>query len=123
MKIPKYGFAVLFGLALLLFTGYLLADTFLIKRVYVTAAEEPAAQAIELQTAEETETIAILAEESEAAEEPVPNEPVTTDTTYSDGNISVELKTYRLYETTVYVADVQLSSADYLRTAFAENSY
>lgn len=123
MKIPKYGFAVLFGLALLLFTGYLLADTFLIKRVYVTAAEEPAAQAIELQTAEETETIAILAEESEAAEESVPNEPVATDTTYSDGNISVELKTYRLYETTVYVADVQLSSADYLRTAFAENSY
>ena len=118
MKIPKYGFAVLFGLALVLFTGYLLADTFLIKRVYVTAEEVPAAQAIELQTAEETETIAILAEESEAAEE-----PVATDTTYSDGNISVELKTYRLYETTVYVADVQLSSADYLRTAFAENSY
>ena len=123
MKIPKYGFAVLFGLALLLFTGYLLADTFLIKRVYATAASESDTKASAIQTAEETETIAIVAEESEAAEEPIPNEPVTTDTTYSDGNITVQLSAYRLYETTVYVADVQLSSADYLKTALAENSY
>ncbi len=122
MKIPKYGFAVLFGLALLLFTGYLLADTFLIRRVYATAGEEPAAQTIELQTAETTEEIAIVTAEP-ASKEPSAAEPVTTDTTYSDGNISVELKTYRLYETTVYVADVQLSSAEYLKTAFAENSY
>lgn len=122
MKIPKYGFATLFGLALLLFTGYLLADTFLIRRVYATAGEEPAAQTIELQTAETTEEIAIVTAEP-ASTEPSAAEPVTTDTTYSDGNISVELKTYRLYETTVYVADVQLSSAEYLKTAFAENSY
>ena len=122
MKIPKYGFAVLFGLALLLFTGYLLADTFLIRRVYATAGEEPAAQTIELQTAETAEEIAIAMAEP-ASKEPSAAEPVTTDTTYSDGNISVELKTYRLYETTVYVADVQLSSAEYLKTAFAENSY
>ncbi len=131
MKIPKYGFAVLFGLALLLFTGYLLADTFLIKRVYSVATDASAAQAVRVGTEEQTETIAIVAAEPEAEEaseeEPAPAavsaEPVMTDTTYSDGNISVELQTYRLLETTVYVADVRLSSADYLRTALAENSY
>ena len=126
MKIPRYGFAVLFGLALLLFTGYLLADTFLIKRVYSVAAE-PASQTAAAQTAAESDEIVIVASEEEAAAEPVDSspaaEPVTTDTTYSDENISVQLSTYRLYETTVYVADVQLSSADYLKTAFAENSY
>ena len=122
MKIPRYGFAVLFGLALLLFTGYLLADTFLIRRVYA-AAEDPAAQTAVLQTAEEPETIAIASAEPEPAEPARTAEPVTTDTTYSDENISVQLSTYRLYETTVYVADVQLSSADYLRTALSENSY
>lgn len=121
MKIPKYGFAVLFGLALLLFTGYLLADTFLIRRVYAAAAQETTAQAIVSDPAEESEEIAIVTAES--TETPQPAEAVTTDTTYSDENISVELKTYRLYETTVYVADVRLSSADYLKTAFAENSY
>jgi hypothetical protein len=123
MKIPKYGFAVLFGLALLLFTGYLLADTFLIKRVYMTVASESDTNAAVIRTAEETETVAIAADDGEAAEGPVPGVPVTTDTTYSDGNISVTLTTYRLLETTVYVADVQLSSAEYLKTAFAENSY
>ena len=123
MKIPKYGFAVLFGLVLLLFTGYLLADTFLIRRVYATAAEESGAQAVSIQTAEETDTIAIVTEESEAAEEPISNEPVTTDTTYSDENISVTLTTYRLLETTIYVADVEIASPEYLKTALAENSY
>ena len=49
--------------------------------------------------------------------------PVSTETTYSDGNISIELSTYRLLETTVYVADVQLSSSAYLRTAFADSTY
>lgn len=120
MKIPRYGFAVLFGLALLLFTGYLLADTFLIKRVYSVAAE-PAAQTAAIQTAAEPDEIVIVA--SEPVDPSPASEPVTTDTTYSDENISVQLSTYRLYETTVYVADVQLSSADYLKTAFAENSY
>ena len=123
MKIPKYGFAVLFGLVLLLFTGYLLADTFLIRRVYATAAEESGAQAVSIQTAEETDTIAIVTEESEAAEEPISTEPVTTDTTYSDENISVTLTTYRLLETTIYVADVEIASPEYLKTALAENSY
>ena len=127
MKIPRYGFAVLFGLALLAFTGYLLADTFLIKRVYSTAAEEPAAQTVSMQAAEESDEIAIVTAAPDAASptaEPAQAaEPVTTDTTYSDGNISVQLSTYRLSETTVYVADVRLSSADYLRTALAENSY
>ena len=121
MKIPKYGFAVLFGLALLLFTGYLLADTFLIRRVYAAAAQETAAQAIVSDPAEESGEIAIVT--TEPTETPQPAEAVTTDTTYSDENISVALQTYRLYDTTVYVADVRLSSADYLKTAFAENSY
>lgn len=127
MKIPRYGFAVLFGLALLAFTGYLLADTFLIKRVYSTAAEEPATQTVSTQAVEESDEIAIVTAAPDAASptaEPAQAaEPVTTDTTYSDGNISVQLSTYRLSETTVYVADVRLSSADYLRTALAENSY
>lgn len=42
---------------------------------------------------------------------------------YSDGNISIVISEERVGDTTVYVADVTLSSADYLRTAFAENTY
>lgn len=46
-----------------------------------------------------------------------------TDTSYSDGNISVNLTAKTVNETQIYVADVTLSSADYLKTALAQNSY
>ena len=46
-----------------------------------------------------------------------------TDTSYSDGNISVNLTKKTVNETQIYVADVTLSSADYLKTALAQNSY
>ena len=43
-----------------------------------------------------------------------------TDTSYSDGNISVNLTKKTVNETQTYVT---LSSADYLKTALAQNSY
>ncbi|KXT87059.1 phosphodiester glycosidase family protein [Streptococcus oralis] len=46
-----------------------------------------------------------------------------TDTSYSDGNISVTLTEKTVNETQVYVADVTLSSSDYLKTALAQSSY
>lgn len=44
-------------------------------------------------------------------------------TTYSDDNIQITLTEYRENDTTVYVADVVLSSPEYLQTAFAQSSY
>ncbi|AHZ47691.1 exopolysaccharide biosynthesis protein [Streptococcus sp. VT 162] len=46
-----------------------------------------------------------------------------TDTSYSDGNISVNLTEKTVNETQVYVADINLSSSNYLKTALAQNSY
>ena len=46
-----------------------------------------------------------------------------TDTSYSDENISINLTEKTVNETQIYVADVTLSSADYLKTALAQNSY
>lgn len=42
---------------------------------------------------------------------------------YSDGNISISIEEYTYNDTQIYVADVQLSSVDYLYAAFAENIY
>ena len=44
-------------------------------------------------------------------------------TSYQNDNVSITLNTYRVNDTTVYVADVTLSSAQYLKTAFANNTY
>ncbi len=117
MRIKNRLFGILFGLALLGFTAYLLADTFLIERRYAVA-ETPSQRtedAAEAEAAPEAEA----ASEAEAA----PAAVETTDSSYTDGNISVTLTEYRLYDTTVHVADVQLLCADYLKTALAENTY
>lgn len=47
----------------------------------------------------------------------------STDTTYSDGNITVTLKEFRENDSTIYVADVQLTDSSYLKTALAQGSY
>lgn len=43
--------------------------------------------------------------------------------TYSDGNITIAITEYRIHDTTVYAADITLSSPEYLKTAFAQNAY
>lgn len=47
----------------------------------------------------------------------------TTGTSYKDENISINLTETTVNNTQVYVADFTLSSAEYLKTAFAQNSY
>ena len=49
--------------------------------------------------------------------------PDSSENAYEDGNISIEISEYRVGDTNVYVADVTLSSAEYLKTAFAGNVY
>ena len=43
--------------------------------------------------------------------------------TYEDENAKITLTQYEASDTTIYVADVQLTSAEYLKTAFAEDTY
>ncbi|WP_048788233.1 MULTISPECIES: HisA/HisF-related TIM barrel protein [Streptococcus] len=46
-----------------------------------------------------------------------------TDTTYKDDNMDIKITTGKTSDTTYYVADIKLSSADYLKTALAQNTY
>lgn len=48
---------------------------------------------------------------------------VSDDTCFYDGNIDITLTAYRRHDTDIYVADVILSSPEYLKTAFAKDSY
>ncbi len=140
MKRTKHLFAILYGFLLFAFTAYVLLDTFVIVRKYASAEdEEPAAQAIEvIPLTAETEsddtnapasdaesvvsnTVELVQAQTSALSEAV--ETISTDTSYQDENISVQLAQYRISNTTVYVADVQLASAEFLKTAFADNTY
>ena len=47
----------------------------------------------------------------------------SSDTKYEDDNIKIEIKEYRENNTTIYVADVEVNDSNYLRTAFAKDTY
>ena len=55
--------------------------------------------------------------------QPQYSDPVITENTYSDSNIQINITSYREYDTDIYVADITVSSLEYLRTALADNSY
>lgn len=100
----KHWWGMISSVILIAFTGYMLMDTFLLTKVYVVADDKK-----ENKSDNDTEN-----EQQEA---------VSTGTTYSDDNIQITLTEYRENDTTVYVADVALSSPEYLQTAFAQSSY
>ena len=82
------------------------------------AAEESPAKSADT-SASGSET---AAPETETVTEP-PVEFVNSDTVYQDENIRIAISEYTENDTAVYVADVQLSSAEYLKTAFANDTF
>ena len=117
MRSRKRVFLPTFLCALLLFTVYVLLDTFVIER-RLEAVTGP--QTVSAPVEDKTDTPVAL----RLAASPEENaETVITENSYHDGNISVEITEERVGDTTVYVADVRLASADHLKTAFADNTY
>jgi len=136
-------FGLLYGIILTAFTAYALLDTFVIPRTYavvssqastvsttavsggtVTASSKTADPSSSSSAANAASASSDSSESSTAEESStVSSDPVVTDTTYSDGNISITITTERYENTNVYVANVTLSSAEYLRTALAQGTY
>ena len=119
MKNRKRVFLPAFLCALLIFTVYVLLDTFVIERRMEVVTEPQTVNAQRGGEAETTVSLPLAA----SLEEKETVEPVVTENSYYDENISIEITEERIGDTTVYVADVQLASAEYLKTAFADNTY
>ena len=111
------------------FTLYAALDTFVIEHSYsvieAQATAEPTAGIVsEDNTAVEITPTASTAENIAASSLPAATmSAVTTENSYSDGNVSITIEEIRAYDSTVYVADVVLSSPEYLQTAFANSVY
>ena len=97
MKVNKY--TIIFTSLLLLFTVYVLLDTFVIVRKY--------------------DTVSISETENNLSTGSVES----NDNYYKDDNIEISITKTREYDTTIYIADIKLSDASLLRRAFANNSY
>lgn len=105
-------------LALTLFTTYVIMDTFVITRVYSAAQSETEETML---PEEDLDSDSVETDESPLRKETT--ETVITSDSYSDGNISITLDEYTAYDTTVHVAEVNVRSAEYLKTAFAQDAY
>ena len=68
------------------------------------------------------QTVKATTTDTKAAEQAAAT-ATTTDTSYSDDNIQVSLTEKTVENTQVYIADITVSSSDYLKTALAQNTY
>lgn len=129
MKLKKHLFVILYSLALIAFTVYLVLDTFVIVRVYEPSTPSESTPSFTLPPSptepEETPDESDLTDESSPDETDIPviTEPIITENSYKDNDISIELVEYFAYDTVIYVADIRLSSPEFLKTALAKDQY
>ena len=111
MMLRRHWWAILYSLFLVAFTAYLVMDTFVISRVYAVVSEDSPGSGGTAGSGE--------AQEKEAASDPA---AVVSESSYRDENITITVTEYREHDTSIYVADIVLSSPEYLQTAFAQNA-
>ena len=100
----RYAYASIFGLLLTASFSYSMLKTFVIAETISTVSSTNSSSNAEAASkAAETATV--------------------TDTSYSDDNITVTLTEKTVSNTQVYISDVTVSSSEYLKTAFAQNTY
>ncbi|MDD3394334.1 MAG: phosphodiester glycosidase family protein [Anaerotignum sp.] len=131
----KYVWALIYGLMLTAFTFYVVMNTFVITKVYSAVpsqtnetgnASSQKLESIQEEVSSKSENSEPLSSESNVNENDtalLTQSPVVTENSYSDPNISITITEDRVYDTSVYVAEVYVSSGEYLKTALAQNSY
>ena len=100
----RYAYASVFGLLLTGSFSYSMLKTFVLAETISTVAT----------TSTSTNT---------ATASQVAKTATVTGSSYKDDNISINLTETTVNNTQVYIADVTVSSSDYLKTAFAQNVY
>lgn len=97
-------FPILYGMLLVMFTAYVALDTFVLTRVYSTADEGASERIV-------------------SGVQPTSEPAKVSERAYEDANIRLTITESREYSTTIYVADVTLTSPTLLKTALAQGLY
>lgn len=153
-----FRWAIFYTITLVLFTSYVLLDTFVIPRGIAignastaTQSSSSSSAAVSLSDSSVNSTTSLSGESNTAATsartdasssaagsdsasstgsstssssaESDAGSAVITDTSYKDSNIQITIETIREYNTDIYIADIQLSSYEYLKTALAKNTF
>ena len=110
---------------ILLWSLWTLLDAFVIPRDIITAADIVVETAPEGETSEDDTDPGTLSEADREEEERIRllTDPVITDTSYNNGEVSIEIRYMRTLYTDIYIADVVTDDPAYLKTALAEGSF
>ncbi len=149
----KYLWAICYGFALTAFTAYITLDTFVLSDTYQTDTTQMNTSIFENISGSSVESESVDTEisgvddsneqssahrrsDSHGSTQKYYGEENNDDAdisssesslgennSYSDDNISITLTEYYENNTKIYVADVMLTSAEYLKTAFADDTY
>ncbi|MHC1722700.1 MAG: phosphodiester glycosidase family protein [Aminipila sp.] len=104
-KNPPYWWAITYGIILISFTVFVLLNTFVIKSTQIPNVVTQISSDKNQSTASGQSSV------------------TNSESAYKDDHISINVTQQRVQNTTVYIADIQVSSVDYLKSAFADNSY
>ncbi len=123
----KNRFTLIYGVVLTCFTLYMVLDTFVLSSAYSSAEEANLEMfASEEDSSDETDESDEENDDSKSEDTSTSDSVVASDTilgTYESDEATITVSEYTYEGTEVYVADVTLSSAQYLKTAFAEDTY
>lgn len=115
-KKPPYWWTITYGTFLIIFTIFVLLNTFVIKSTQIPNIKNSGVYSNNnIQTKLNAESKKDTAESKSTVSE--------SDSSYKDDNIYIKVTQQRIHNTTVYLADIQVSSVAYLKSAFAANSY
>ena len=143
----KHLWAIFFSAALIAFTVYIALDTFVLSTGYAAATDMNTEMFSDVsdssQTTIPTESSALADDNNNSSSSKhkgksssdssdngssnlIDNDLLSTysdENTYVTDNYTITLTEYYQYDTKIYVADVTLSSAQYLKTALANDTY
>ncbi|MCR5397034.1 MAG: phosphodiester glycosidase family protein [Lachnospiraceae bacterium] len=131
----KNRFTLIYGVVLTCFTLYMVLDTFVLSSAYSSAeeanlemfaSEESTSEENSSDETDESDEYDEENDDSESEYTSTSDSVVASDTilgTYESDETTITVSEYTYEGTEVYVADVTLSSAQYLKTAFAEDTY
>lgn len=106
----NYRWAIVYSILLTGAVTFTMLDTFVLPKSIVNVSTVSTSSSTEISEATATE----LEAQSEA---------IVTDSSYEDENIKITIETAYKYNSSIYIADIQVSDPSYLKTALANNSY
>ena len=115
---------VILSIVLASYTVFVLMDTFVITRVYSSASDSGQSTSQSYTSGSSSSTsLSSGTNSDQTGTSQSSGSASVTESSYSDDNVQITIKEYTEYDTTIYVADVQISSPEYLKTVFAQNVF